>query len=102
VSLSSCDFLAPKTLHCFVSAEAFCGCDTGAVIVSSGPPTYSNSLNSGASSTLRGDGSAPSNTVTCGHRELATSRGGKVGPKAAAAGQRDEIWWQFFSDPSQW
>ncbi len=60
MSLSSCDFLAPKTLHCFVSAEAVCGCDTGAVIGSSGPPTYSNSLNSGASSTLGGYGSAPS------------------------------------------
>ncbi len=54
-------FLAPKSLHCFVYAEAVCGCDTGAVVIgSSGPPTYSNSLNSGASSTLRGDDSAPS------------------------------------------
>ncbi|CAK9227526.1 unnamed protein product [Sphagnum troendelagicum] len=38
--------------------------------------------------------------LTWSHRALATSSGGNV--RAVAAGRREKLWRQFFSDPSQW
>jgi len=39
--------------------------------------------------------------TSCCSRALATTWGGKVGPTAVAV-QRETLWRQFFSYPSQW
>jgi hypothetical protein len=87
-------------------AEAVCGCGTGAIVRAS---TDSKSLNSVASSKpvvmavhhqLTLELHRLGRMVTCGNRALATTWGGKGGP--TTADQRETLWQQFFTDPSQW